>query len=388
MRIVMARNPSHVRQAVGSLLLAAGLLGGCAAHRGARPVIAHRPPASESVVVTETPATTEPQTAPTTNTEITTSETHATTLPSTETAPTTEAAPTTQVVPPAEAGPAEMPPAHHRRTETSNGREMIPRGRIIRVEGPPPSSVDYSVTGTYMYGSVRGYSQIPAGGKAGSSNINRPQFHSIGLNTANIADVEVSGDTHQYGDFFAGAQFIQLSGEAYIGNKTLITDGITYPAKSRVSSDIGLNWYRFGYRYTFPLDVAQNGIADITFTPYAEALIWDFNYNLTVPKHRSAHRAFAEGGAQVGASFAWRPDGGPLSLEATIGGFPQASHLANISVESLDLRYNFYDYQRCKFSGLLGVTWEQQDFRDSQKLPNHVSVNFGPMLTAGLQVQF
>ena len=62
--------------------------------------------------------------------------------------------------------------------------------------------------------------------------------------------------------------------------------------------------------------------------------------------------------------------------------------MANISVESLDLRYNFYDYQRFSFSGVLGVTWEQQDFHDSQTLPNHVSVNFGPLLTAGLQVKF
>lgn len=382
MRIVMAANPSHVRQVVGSLVLAAGMLTGCAAHRGPRPMIAEAPPASNPATVTETPPTAEPQTAPSTNTEITTNEVHATTLPS------TEAAPATQVAPSTEAAPPEPSLTDHRRTETSNGGEMIPRGRIIQVEGPPPSSVDYSVTGTYMYGSVRGFSQIPAGGKSGSSSASRPQFHSIGLNTANIADVEVSGDAHQYGDFFAGAQIIQLSGQAFIGNKTLTTDGITYPAKSRVNSDIGLNWYRFGYRYTIPIDVAQNGVPDITFTPYAEGVVWDFNYNLTVARHRSAHRAFAQGGAQVGASFAWRPNGGPLSLEATLGGFPQASHLANISVESLDLHYNFYDYQRVNFSGLLGVTWEQQDFRDSQKLPNHVSVNFGPMLTAGLQVKF
>jgi hypothetical protein len=370
MRIVMAGNPSHVRQVVGLLVLAACGMTGCAAHSGPRPMVAEAPPPSSSSVVTETPVTTQPQTAPTTSTEITSADTQATTLPSRE------------------AGAAEATGNNNRRTPTSNGGEMLPPGRVIQVEGPPHASVDYSVSGTYLYGSVRGYSQVPAGGALGTSNANRPQFHSIGLNTANIADVEVSGDAHQYGDFFVGAQIIQLSGTAYIGNKTLTTDGITYPANSRVNSDIGLNWYRFGYRYTIPIDTAQNGVPDITFTPFAEGLIWDFNYNLTVARNRSAQRAFAQGGAQIGASFAWRPNGGPLSLEATLGGFPQASHLANISVESLDFRYSFYEYQRFNFSGLLGVTWEQQDFRDTQKLPNHISVDFGPMLTAGLKVQF
>ena len=52
------------------------------------------------------------------------------------------------------------------------------------------------------------------------------------------------------------------------------------------------------------------------------------------------------------------------------------------------MRYNFYEFQRFSFSGLLGVTWEQQDFRDRQPLPNHISVDFGPMLTAGLKIQF
>ena len=386
MPIVTAGNLSRVRQVIGWSVAVACALSGCAARSGPRPMIAQaqrgdlssRSDGTQPVVVTETPATTQPQTAPSPDAGIAPAEVHATTIASTE--PATEPANTSLPGEP-------LAPSH--RAEASNGSDMIrPGGRLIQAEGPPPSSVDFSLNGTYLYGSSRGSTQVPAGGKIGSSNANRPQFHSLGLNTANIADFELAADAHQYGGFFAGAQIIQLNGESYIGNKTLTTDGITYPAHSRVSSDIGLNWYRFGYRYVIPIDVAQNGIPDITFTPYAEGIVWDFNYNLTVAKNRSAHRAFAQGGVQIGANFAWRPNGGPLSLEATLGGFPQASHLANVSVESLDLRYHFYEYQRYNFSGLLGVTWEQQDFRDTQPLPNHVSVDFGPMLTAGLQVQF
>lgn len=364
MGIVTAGNPSHMRRWIGCIVVAASALTGCAAHSGPRPMVAEVPssqmaPSSEPATqsITETPATTQPQTAPTASGEITSPETHATTLPS--------------------------------RVETTNGGEMLPpRGQLIQVEGSPRGALDFSATATYLYGSVRGYTQVPAGGKLGTSYYERPHLQSLGITTANIADAEVSADAHQYGQFFVGAQIIQLSGSAITGGSPVTTDGISYQAHSRISSDVGLDWYRIGYRYTIPIDTAQNGVADITLTPYAEALIWDFNYNLTVPRKRTAHRAFAEGGVQIGATGAWRPNGGPLSLEATVGGFPQASHLANVSVESFDVRYNFYEFQRFSFSGLLGVTWEQQDFRDRQPLPNHISVDFGPMLTAGLQIQF
>lgn len=319
------------------------------------PAVTQTPATSQFVI--ETPATSQPQTAPTASGEITPSDQHATTLPS--------------------------------HVETTNGGEMVPgRGQLIQVEGSKRGALDFSASANYLYGSVRGYTQISAGGKLGTSNYQRPHLQSLGINVANIADVDVSADTHQYGQVFVGAQIIQLSGAAYTGDATLRTEGISYPAHSRVSSDIGLNWYRVGYRYPIAIDTLQNGVADITVTPFAEAIIWDFDYNLTVPKHRTAHRAYAEGGAQIGATAAWRPYGGPLSLEATLGGFPQASHLANVSVESLDLRYNFYEFQRFSFTGVLGVTWEQQDFRNVESLPDHISVDFGPMLTAGIQVQF
>lgn len=351
MHIVTAANPSHIRRWAAAVLLI-GALAGCA-HSGPRPMVSE----GSANQVTPSSEVAPPQTAPTASGEISTSDTHATTLPSA--------------------------------TETTNGAEFLPsRGKLIQVEGPQRGALDFSANATYLYGSVRGYTQVSAGGKNGTSFYERPHLQSLGLNLANIADAEVSADTHQYGQFFVGAQIIQLSGQAVTGGGTVTTDGISYPAHSRIYSDVGLDWYRIGYRYPIPIDTAQNGVADITLTPYVEALVWDFNYNLTVPRQRTAHRAFAEGGVQIGATAAWRPYGGPLQLEATLGGFPQASNLANISVESLDLRYNFYEYQRFNFSGVLGVTWEQQDFMDRQSLPNHISVDFGPMLTAGLQIQF
>jgi hypothetical protein len=274
-------------------------------------------------------------------------------------------------------------------TVTSNGAELIgPTGQTIRAEGPAEQPVEFSFTGLYLYGSSRGFAQISKGGKNGTSNYQRPQFHSIGLNTANIADLELSAKVGQYGEFYVGTQYIPLSGSAFIGPKTLTTAGITYPANSHVASDVDLSWWRFGYRYPFVITTARNGMPEIVLTPYFDVVIWTFDYNLTVPKAHTANRSFDQVGFQLGGTVAWRPGGGPLSLEATLGSFPMFDNFVTISIEQLNLRYTFYDWRRFHFSGVLGVTWEQQDFKDSQALPNHISADFGPLLTVGLQAQF
>jgi hypothetical protein len=287
------------------------------------------------------------------------------------------------------AGNAFVPTVGNGPAITSNGADLIgPAGETIRAEPSFQSPFEFSLTGLYLYGNVRGFAQISRGGKVGTSNYQRPQFHSIGISTANLADVELACKAGQYGEFFVGTQYDALSGAAYIGPKTLTSSGITYPKSSHVSSDVDLSWWRFGYRYPLVITTARNGIPEIVLTPYFEAILWTFDYNLTVRKARTANRSFDQLGFQLGGTISWRPGGGPLTLEATLGSFPMAANYATVSVERLDLRYNFYDWRRLRFSGLLGVTWEQQDFHDHQPLPNHISADFGPMLTAGLQMQF
>lgn len=281
--------------------------------------------------------------------------------------------------------PATAPP----KPLTSNGGEMLlPAVETIRVEEPKRSPLQFDLTTTYMYGSVGGNVQIPRGGRNGTSNANRPHLDSIGISTANIGDGELGVRWGTNGELFVGAQIIRLSGAAFLGVKTLTTDGVTFPAGARVSSEVDLDWYRLGYRYTIPINLADNGIPDLTFTPWVAATVLDFNYHLTAPRVAAASRSITKPGAQIGATFAWRPKGGPLSLEASLGGFPTMNTLPTISVESLYARYHFYEWRRFDFTGLLGVAWEQQEFRDNKPLPNHISVNFGPLLLAGLQVKY
>jgi hypothetical protein len=369
MRIVMAGRRSVVPRTAAArwvIGLALGLSGGAAgaAEQPATPAGTETPAVTETPLVTTAPA---PATSP----------------GSAESTASTPASPSTE--------PANVfvPSAGNSPAFTSNGADLVPpSGEVIRAESPEQPPVEFSFTALYLYGNVRGFSQISKGGKNGTTNYQRPQFHSIGLNTANIADLELSAKWSTYGEFFVGAEIIPLSGAAFIGPKTLTSAGITYPKNSHVASDIDLSWWRFGYRYPFVLSTARNGIPDIILTPYFEAILWTFDYNLTVPKHKTANRSFDQVGFQFGGTIAWRPNGGPLTLEATLGSFPQMSNYATISIERLDLRYNFYDWRRFSFSGILGVTWEQQDFEDHQRLSNHISADLGPLLTVGLQTRF
>ena len=249
-----------------------------------------------------------------------------------------------------------------------------------------------SVTGSYLYGPVGGFVQIARGGKKHSTTLRRPRFAEMGLNDTNIADGQIDYQFDANNDIFLGAQINNLNGSGVI-HPALTSHGVSFPNGTHVSSGLRFNWYRLGYRYNFILNTADNGVPDLTLSPYIDVLLWDFAYNLnggsiSAGHPRVAGRSFDKTGFQVGAVLAWRPGGGPLSFEANLASFPPASSLATISVEQLIARYHFYQYRGVDFSVHAGVAWEQQDFYDAQKVQNRISNYFGPMLIAGLQIRY
>ena len=280
-----------------------------------------------------------------------------------------------------------LPPPIPARTLTSNGAEFEPRGQTVHVDDTPTTPLQFSGMVTYLHGGVNGSVQIPKGGKVGTSSGNRPRLNGMGIDTADIPDVEIGAKWDANEQVFFGAQFIQLDGAATVP-RTLVSQGITFPKGGRTNDSLRLDWYRLGYKYTFDVDTAANGIPDITLTPQIDAVIWNFAYNYHVRKVGTATRSFAQPGMQIGGTIAWRPEGGPFSLEAYAATFPQIQNLATISVESVYATYHFYDWRRFNFTGRLGVEWEQQTFKDGQKLPNRINIDFGPMLLVGLQVAY
>ena len=122
--------------------------------------------------------------------------------------------------------------------------------------------------------------------------------------------------------------------------------------------------------------------------PWVDAVFWDFGYSVDGGSAGRTSRSFTKPGAQIGGDVVWAPGGGPLSLEGTLASFPQISSMATISQERFLVRYHFYQWRRYDLSAHVGVEWEQQNFKDSQPLSNHVNASFGPMLVTGLSLGF
>lgn len=365
--VLAAHVPLMRRSVVGCLLLvAAGALSGCASDQSAsidqatmRSVAMAQPAAAQEQPVASTTTPADATAAP------------AATEPATQPAGT--------FVPPAPA-----------RTESPSGPDAFSSGQgvILPGEAPPRIPLTFSATGQYFYGPVNGYAQIPAGGTKGSSTGQAPRFSHVGINNASIFDAELAIGWDDRQQVFVGGQWTNLSGSAHL-QKALVSHGVSFPKGTPVSSTMRMDWYRFGYRYQYPLHTAPNGIPDVTLTPWLEGLVWQFGYNLDGGKVGTAERSFNQFGLQLGGTVAWRPNGGPFSIEAYAGSFPSISHWAQISVEGVVARYRFYQWHRADFSVLLGLAFEQQYFKDSQSpLNNMINADFGPMLQTGVQIKF
>jgi len=236
-------------------------------------------------------------------------------------------------------------------------------GEIVPIE-QPRGPLRFSFTGIYMYGPIKGTAQHPVGGQQGTANANRPSYSAMGIEDTSIFDGEFAIGFTEHQEIFLGAQYNHMSGSSVL-TKALVSDGVHFPARTDVNANIRMDWYRLGYRYTFVLDTAQNNVPDLTVTPYLDFFYWDYGYNLNGGRVGSAGKSLTKFGLQLGGTLAWRPYGGPLSIELSAAGFPQISQLANIAQESIVLRYSFYRFKHYDFNVLLGVAWQQASLDDA-----------------------
>ena len=281
-----------------------------------------------------------------------------------------------------------LPAPSSARKESGGNLSRSDAGEIVPLEEYQHGPLSFSVTGLYMYGGMTGYAQTPHGPNPASTTPNRPKFNSIGIDTENIADLEfdVSYQNHQ---IFLGGQYNHISGNQVLA-RSVVSGGVTFPTHSTVHSDVRFDWYRLGYRYNFNLDTAPNGVPDFTLTPWLDVFYWDYGFSMDAGSIGHAGKSLQKLGLQLGGTLAWRPNGGPLSIEASLGSFPQSSRLPTISTESVLARYHFYHWRHMDFNALLGVAFEQQIFDDRRRGGgnNRIVANFGPMLLTGLQINF
>lgn len=296
-------------------------------------------------------------------------------------------APETQPAPAADTSATSPAPTMQPRPAMQRPYESGGVGEVVPAVETERSPLRFGLSGSYLYGPVSGFTQIALGGAGGTTSASRPKIKDLGIDTASIGDGELSVGADNYGEFFFGGQYIHLSANSRL-ERPLVTHGVSFPKDINVSSDLQLDWYRVGYRYPVILRQTPEGRPDLILTPWIDVLFWDFSYDINGGSNGRTSRSFTKPGIQVGAEIVWRPGGGPFSLEGQIGSFPQLSSVVQISVERAIARYHFYHWQQFDFSAHLGVEWEQQNFKDNQRVSNHVSAQFGPMLITGVQVNF
>jgi hypothetical protein len=246
-------------------------------------------------------------------------------------------------------------------------------------------NVHFSITGTFLYGPVDGYAQTPAGGQPGSSSSKRPRFSELGIHDATIGAGELSAFFGHH-EIFVAPEIIRLSGSDTL-RSDLITHGQTFPAGTHVSSDLTLDTYRIGYRYHFLIG-ADTPRPRLDLAPYLDLDLWNFDYHIAGGGH-STSRGYLKPTVQLGISAEWSPGGGPFSLTGDFAASPPGiSSIPFIAYEQLAARYRFTPSPRLNIVTTLGVRFEQYNYFDNQSVSNHIHATFGPMLVAGLGLEF
>ena len=242
----------------------------------------------------------------------------------------------------------------------------------------------FSLETSYLYGPVDGHLQVPSGGEPGTSSHNRPTFSQIGIDNAWIIDA-LGTASWRNEELDVGAQFIRLSGNATLDD-ALISHATSFPAGTRVSSDVQLDWYRVNYRHRFQL--FEDG--SLTLRPGVGLAVLNFDYSLDASgAGPSTSRSYVKVGPQLAFGAEWRPNDGPFSLELDLLGSPiVTSSLPGIFTESLLARYRLLDTERFQLSASVGVEFEQIRFHDDQAVENRISADFGPMVIVGLRLAF
>jgi len=244
----------------------------------------------------------------------------------------------------------------------------------------------FSIGAQIYYGRIDGYAQTPLGGEPGSTSHQRPRFSELGMDNAWSGRVSFAANwQHQEG--FADAEDIGMRASDTL-RSGLTTHGTDFSAGTRVHSRIDLGWFRAGYRYHFDFARASNDRPQLTLAPYADLGALDFYYRIH-GDGSFTRREYVKVAPQLGLIASWRPNGGRFSIDADLSASPPGiSSIPFVAAEQITANYEFLRRPRFVMIGSLGVRFEQVNFYDDQRVPNHVRANFGPAGVLGIAFRF
>jgi len=240
-----------------------------------------------------------------------------------------------------------------------------------------------SMDGSFRYGNINGFLQIPKGGGVGSTSNDRPKFSEIGIHQAPIGDAGLTLDWNNH-ELYAAARFIRLSGADTLSS-TLISNGTTFPAASPVSADTRLDWYGGGYAYR--LSFHNDEGARASFYPAVGFALFNFDYNLDTPGGLTAARSFAKAAPQLGLKAEWSP-GGPFFVSGNLLSSLAFSTLPLLFSTDLTGGYQLWGQANHGGQVYLGIGYEMIHYEDNQTVPNHIKANIGPELVVGFKLSY
>jgi hypothetical protein len=240
------------------------------------------------------------------------------------------------------------------------------------------------VSAGLQYGSIDGFLQTPSGGNQGTTSHKRPTFDELGINTVLSFDGSLNAHYKMH-TLIAGAQLNRFS-ENSILHDPLISRNISFPANSEVASDIRLDWYRFGYLYTFDLS-PKNHKKTFFISPGIDIALLDFHYELKGHEDQHVDRAYKKGALRLLCNIDWKIIEG-LDLQARASGSLPISNTPSIINLSLAAEKHLFSKSGITGSVYLGVAYEKIEYEDNQDVPNHIKAEMWPLVSTGLKLQF
>jgi hypothetical protein len=257
--------------------------------------------------------------------------------------------------------------------------QIAPLDESVLEENPRPA-LEVSLRGGFQYGPVDGFFQTPQGGNPGSSSHRRPTLDELDIHDAAFYDVLASVQW-QHLSLYASYHRIGLEGQAVL-SQSLVSQNVSFPAGTDVRFEDDLNWLCVGGGWKFVFADRR-----LELIPKAEFALLDFNYKLS-GGGQSADRAYMKGCFRLGVESRYRFNRViSLSLEAgaavPISNWPQIAALTGKIEFAL-----FPERRRIRPMLFLGGGVQRIEYEDSQELPNHFRVDFGPYVTTGLAISF
>lgn len=251
------------------------------------------------------------------------------------------------------------------------------------VRQPVDAGLHGSLAASLRYGPLDGYAQTPAEGAAGTTSPERPTFDDVGIHDAIAGEAELHLEWGADG-LFVSAVPTRVSGDRRLGT-ALISHGRAFPAGAAVHANFHLDQYRIGYEHQFRWRNASG--TTFTLAPAVGLMLFAFDYTLSAAPGLSAARSYLQAAPQVGMNAAWHPEG-RFTVRGSAFGWPSTP--TDLSTVSLRLvgEYAVWQQPTYKAAVTLGVGYDQIDFADQQAVSNHVHVDDGPLLLAGVKVAF